>query len=159
MTDLWCWLTAPPSASYCWNSRKNPKGIWFKSPTPSLQMKIVPQTLTGLEFSWRAALLPSRGWQECATHSLVIHEDKNVLLYRTRHKMPMTKHNSTNWFKAMSHTNLVCYQRNTIKCQNRATAQTTMYIYPYKTDAYEHLRLLSVSWLKKLGNIKHMLIY
>lgn len=60
---------------------------------PSLQMKIVPQTLTGLEFSWHAALLPSRGQQECATHNPEIHEDKKVLLYKTMQIMSMTRHN------------------------------------------------------------------
>ena len=73
--------------------KKKLKGIWFKSQTPSLQMKIVPQTLTGREFSWHAVPLLSREQQECATHNCEIHEDKKVLLYKTMHTMSMTRHN------------------------------------------------------------------
>lgn len=123
------------------------KGIWFKSQMPSLQMKIVPQTLTGQEFSWHAVLPLSREQQECATHNCEIHEDKKVLLYNTMHRMSMTRHNQQQL------TQISLLPKTTAKCQTWGIAQTTTSTQPYKTDAYEYLFLLSVLELKKLGHI------
>lgn len=57
---------------------KELKGIWFKSPMPSLQMKIAPQTLTWLEFSGHAASSPP-GDNRNAPHSLEIYEEKGAI--------------------------------------------------------------------------------
>lgn len=128
------------------------KGIWFKSQMPSLQMKIVPQTLTGREFSWHAVLLLSREQQECATHNCEIHEDKKVLLYKTMHRMSMTRHNQQQL------TQISLLPKTTAKCQTWGIAQTTASTQPYRTDAYECLFLLSVLELKKLGHITCLLL-
>lgn len=128
--------------------KKNSKGIWFKSWMPSLQMKIEPQTLTGLEFSWHAALLPSRDNRNVPLTIPRFIKTKRCYCTRQCIKCQWRGITSKNWLKSMLHTNLVCYQWNTVKCQNRGLAQTTMYIHPYKIYAYELLvLLLCVLWL------------
>ena len=115
-------------------------------------MKIVPQTLTGREFSWHAVLLLSREQQECATHNCEIHEDKKVLLYKTMHRMSMTRHNQQQL------TQISLLPKTTAKCQTWGIAQTTASTQPYRTDAYEYLFLLSVLELKKLGHVTCLLL-
>lgn len=137
---------ALPIAGKAKKKKRKLKGIWFKSQMPSLQMKIVPQTLTGQEFSWHA-VLPLYREQECATHNCEIHEDKKVLLYKTMHRMSMTRHNQQQL------TQISLLPKTRAKCQTWGIAQTTTSTQPYKTDAYEYLFLLSVLELKKLGHI------
>lgn len=83
---------------------------------------------------------------------------KTKRCYCTRQCLKCQRPGTTNenWIELMLYTNLVCYQRNTVKCQSRAIAQATAYILTGNACIYSSSQSF---WLGKPGDVNHMFIW